>query len=67
MARQLTVMEARFAKSDHISKEERECLGEEIGVPEKAIMTWFQNRRARLRRASDLQKMLKLAAATGTF
>ena len=64
---QLFLMETRYKKSSSICKEEREILAEEIDVSETAIRTWFQNRRARERRAEDVHKQIKNAAVTGDF
>ena len=64
---QLFLMETRYKKSSSICKEEREILAEEIGVLETAIRNWFQNRKAKERRAEDVHKQIKNAAVTGDF
>ena len=63
---QLFLTETRYKKSSSICKEERENLAEEIGVSVTAIRTWFQNRRARERRAEDVHKQINNAAGGGT-
>ena len=64
---QLFIMATRYKKSYSICKEEREILAEEIGVSETAIRNWFQNRKAKERRAEDVHKQITNAAVTGDF
>ena len=64
---QLFIMATRYKKSSSICKEEREILAEEIGVSETAIRNWFQNRKAKERRAEDVHKQITNAAVTGDF
>ena len=63
---QLDCLETRFRKSPTIDRDERQGFSVQIGVSETAIRTWFQNRRAKQRRADLLKKQAQQAAETGT-
>ncbi|XP_063690267.1 uncharacterized protein LOC134822916 [Bolinopsis microptera] len=63
---QLECLEIRFKKSPTIDRDERLDFSVQIGVSETAIRTWFQNRRAKQRRADLLKKQAQQAAETGT-
>ena len=63
---QLKCLEMRFKESPTMERDERLELGVQIGVKETAIRTWFQNRRAKQRRADILREQAKQAAETGT-
>ncbi|CAL2047574.1 unnamed protein product [Caenorhabditis brenneri] len=49
-AQQLAVLKERFGRSDSIRIEERREMAKYIGLSEKQIKIWFQNRRFKLRK-----------------
>ena len=59
---QKTLLLERFEASDSIEKDEREYLADKIGIPEHVIKTFFQNERARRRRAKRIADDIKQAA-----
>lgn len=49
---QSALLERRFAQAQYLSPEQRRALAEALGLSERQIKTWFQNRRAKCRRAT---------------
>lgn len=45
-------LEARFASSKYLSPEERRHLALQLKLTDRQVKTWFQNRRAKWRRAN---------------
>lgn len=43
--RQLTKLEDRFLQQTFLSREERRELATELGLTDRQVMIWFQNRR----------------------
>ena len=42
---QVARLEARFREQSFLSKEERQELARHVGISERQVMIWFQNRR----------------------
>ena len=42
---QVEQLEARFREQSFLSREERQELAEHVGITERQVMIWFQNRR----------------------
>ncbi|KAL9985847.1 hypothetical protein ACROYT_G008296 [Oculina patagonica] len=43
-------LEKTFSQSQYISPRKRQSLAQELGIPDKVILTWFKNRRAKWRK-----------------
>ena len=49
-ARQLSVLDGRFCQCPYVSYFERLQLGRDLGITERQVKVWFQNRRTKERR-----------------
>ncbi|KAG8224337.1 hypothetical protein J437_LFUL004293, partial [Ladona fulva] len=50
---QTSALERRFLGQMYLSPEERRMLAEELKLTDRQVKTWFQNRRAKLKRSSQ--------------
>ncbi|XP_046384692.1 T-cell leukemia homeobox protein 3 [Ischnura elegans] len=50
---QTTALERRFGGHKYLSPEERRILAQDLKLTDRQVKTWFQNRRAKWRRASQ--------------
>lgn len=56
---QLRTLEDAFAESHYVNREERQRLSRQIGVTEKQVKMWFQNRRTKLKKEKSLRHKCK--------
>ena len=42
---QVSSLEQRFREQSFLSREERQEVAEQVGITERQVMVWFQNRR----------------------
>lgn len=54
-AQQLRELEARFVRQKYLSPADRDQLAARLGLSTAQVITWFQNRRAKLKR--DLEEL----------
>ncbi|CAI2352517.1 unnamed protein product [Caenorhabditis sp. 36 PRJEB53466] len=54
--RQIAALMERYAKDNTIKKDERMKLGEEIGLSERQVKIWFQNKRHKLRKEGEMRR-----------
>ncbi|XP_017874227.1 PREDICTED: hematopoietically-expressed homeobox protein Hhex [Drosophila arizonae] len=59
-------LENRFASSKYLSPEERRHLALQLKLTDRQVKTWFQNRRAKWRRANQSKRQSNHATATPT-
>ncbi|XP_017074585.2 hematopoietically-expressed homeobox protein hhex [Drosophila eugracilis] len=59
-------LEARFASSKYLSPEERRHLALQLKLTDRQVKTWFQNRRAKWRRANLSKRSSSAQGATAT-
>ncbi|XP_023159751.2 homeobox protein Hox-A7 [Drosophila hydei] len=59
-------LENRFASSKYLSPEERRHLALQLKLTDRQVKTWFQNRRAKWRRANQTKRQSNQATATPT-
>lgn len=59
-------LENRFASSKYLSPEERRHLALQLKLTDRQVKTWFQNRRAKWRRANQTKRQSNHATATPT-
>lgn len=50
---QILALEDIYKQQLYVSKSEREALGEQLGLTERAIKVWFQNRRMKGKKSTD--------------
>jgi len=55
---QLTVLRREFDTSHYLTEERRQRLATELGLHESQIKIWFQNKRAKLKKASGVPNPL---------
>lgn len=60
---QLNILEEAFEADNNPSLEVRKHLASELGMTQRAVTVWFQNRRAKLRTKQEEEVMLKVPAA----
>lgn len=56
-------LENRFSSSKYLSPEERRHLALQLKLTDRQVKTWFQNRRAKWRRANQTKRSAAAAAA----
>ncbi|KAF4519392.1 hypothetical protein B566_EDAN008700 [Ephemera danica] len=54
-AEQSAALERRFSENRYLSPEQRRALATSLKLTDRQVKTWFQNRRAKWRRASQAQ------------
>ncbi|XP_075774140.1 transcription factor LBX2-like [Pelodiscus sinensis] len=54
-AQQLCALEQRFVRQKYLAPADRDHLAQQLGLSHAQVITWFQNRRAKLKR--DLEEM----------
>ncbi|NXN93797.1 LBX1 factor, partial [Rhinopomastus cyanomelas] len=54
-AQQLRELESRFSRQRYLSPADRDSLAARLGLSSAQVITWFQNRRAKLKR--DLEEL----------
>lgn len=58
-------LENRFSSSKYLSPEERRHLALQLKLTDRQVKTWFQNRRAKWRRANQTKRSAAAAAGAG--
>lgn len=51
--RQLEILEGVFSEKKYVTLEERNRIAKDIGVSEKQVRMWFQNRRTKMKRLAS--------------
>jgi len=57
---QLAVLRREFETSRYLTEERRQRLAEQLGLHESQIKIWFQNKRAKLKKANGVPNPLAL-------
>lgn len=58
-------LENRFSSSKYLSPEERRHLALQLKLTDRQVKTWFQNRRAKWRRANQTKRSAAAGAGAG--
>ncbi|ESO04671.1 hypothetical protein HELRODRAFT_127402, partial [Helobdella robusta] len=57
---QLARLKREFNENKYLTEERRTCLAKELSLNESQIKIWFQNKRAKMKKASGVKNQLAL-------